>query len=67
MTHDEIRNDPVISECITKVNTNAGWLNSYFRELREVKLFVALSDIEKAARQAQERLNELKFNADKRT
>lgn len=67
MRHDEIRNDPIVSECIGKINGKAGSLNSLFRELREVYLFEALSDIEMAAKKAQERLNKIKFDADKRS
>lgn len=61
MKNDEIRNDLELSEWIQKVHTNSGLLDYYYRELKERELFIALSDIELAAKNAQWRLNELKF------
>ena len=52
-------NDLRLNELCVKIRQNADKLQEMQREQMELALFVALSDIEKEARAAQFRLNDL--------
>lgn len=54
-------NDLILSEYMTTVHAKGNELDRLCREGKEQALFKALSDIEVAARSAQERLNDLKY------
>lgn len=54
-------NDLELSELLTKIHLNDAVLSCYCRNNKEQALFNALSEIEIAARKAQERLNELRY------
>lgn len=54
-------NDTEVNERCLKIRQMADGLNLAMREGREGALFRALSDIESAAKQAQWRLNEIKY------
>lgn len=59
-------NDLMLNELCLKVRQNADKLPMMQREQMERALFIALSDIEMAAKKAQQRLNEMRFEADPR-
>lgn len=59
-------NDDVVCEQSLKILGEAGKLERYTREGREASLFMAYSDIERAARRAQDRLNELRYSKEKK-
>ena len=54
-------NDLALNELCLRIRQNADKLPEMQRDQMELALFVALSDIEKAARAAQWRLNDIKF------
>lgn len=56
-----MKNDIEVGQEISKVLQNARWLEKLFREGQEKTLFLALSDIERSANLAQNRLNHLRF------
>ena len=54
-------NDLKLNELIVTLHRNSSLLDYFSREGKESSLFMALSDIEKAAHEAQIRLNEIRF------
>ena len=58
-------NDLTINEKCLRIRQLADSLSLSMRDGRELSLFVALSDIERAARDAQWRLNDLRHETDK--
>ena len=56
-----MKNDLELSEMVSRINRNAATLNRLLRDQMESELFRTLSDIELAAKFAQNRMNELRF------
>lgn len=56
-----MKNDQTIGSALSMILTKTHWLEKQFREGQERDLFLALSDIERAANLAQNRLNALRY------
>ena len=57
-------NDLLVNECGLKIRKLAEQIPYLEREGREQALFIAFADIEKLSREAQERLNYMRFDED---
>ena len=58
-------NDLELTTCMQKLFLPFRQLEILMRDGREMDLFIALSDIDKAARQAQDRLTAMRFSKGK--